>query len=187
MAQNGTSITFEIKSATFARDPPGADAFYAAVGRFVRAWSEFEACLDGTLGIIAALPEWANERGKRQDVVPAPMSAKAAMWRAAFQSLPRLEPVRKLALRFMDDAVATHDDRALILHGRWLRFTSSEPLTVDMERRQRRGKKILVYGGENTVHQIDAATAVAGDLNARLLPIMLFVVQMQQRKAGDKS
>jgi hypothetical protein len=186
MTGNRMSVTIEFKAIPFARDPPNAEPFYAAVGRFVRVWSEFEILLDYVLGMIAAMPEWAEERGKRKDVVPTPMSGKAAMWRDAFRSLPRLEPARERALRFMSDAMDTHDDRTLILHGRWLRFTNSEPLTVELERRKRQGRKILVYGGENTIHQIEAATSEAADLTARLTPIMLFLVGLPRPKAPDK-
>lgn len=173
MSDRSTHVTIEFRHPGFHDDPPGAGELYAAVGRFVRSWSEFEAVLDGLLGIIAAMPEWAEQRRIRQDLVPAPLSKKAEMWRAAFDGIPSLAPARKRALRLMKDALETHDDRTLLLHGRWLRFVKADPPTVEFERRQRKGEKILVYGGAFTADRVRAATAEAQRLTAGLAPLAL--------------
>src|SRR5690242_11162119 len=90
MSDRSAHVTIEFRHPGFHDDPPGADELYAAVGRFVRSWSEFEAVLDGLLGVVAAMPERAEQRRVRRDLVPAPLSKKAEMWRAAFDGIPAL-------------------------------------------------------------------------------------------------
>ncbi len=63
------------------------------------------------------------------------------MWRSAFNDVPRLGPIRRRALKLIEHAQKTHEGRTIILHGRWLRFVATDPLTVEVERQKRRGRR----------------------------------------------
>ncbi len=54
MSYEAKRPAMEFKERGFYEDPPGADALYAAVGRFVHAWSGLEALLDMALAAARA-------------------------------------------------------------------------------------------------------------------------------------
>ena len=185
MPEEPKRLSFTIKSAPFMHDPDGADRFYAAVGRFLRLWGRLETQLDFMLGVIAGLPEWRAPPKGPVEGVPAAMKRKAEMWRLAFKSMAPLAPKRDAALRVMSEMMDTNQDRAIIVHSIWEGFTASDPLTVKMVRRRRKGRTIFVDTRFVTLDQIEKVITDADSLNTRLLVLGFFLIRLTQwKRAG---
>ena len=182
MPEEPKRLSLAIKSVPFMGDPEGADTFYAAAGRFLRLWGRLETHLDFWLSVIANLPEWQAPPKWPVEGVPAAMKRKAEMWRLAFRGMPPLAPQRDTALWFISDMMDTNQDRAVIVHSIWESFTASDPLTVKMVRRRRKGRTVVTETGFITLAQIEQATFEADRLNTHLIPLGLFLARLTQRK-----
>jgi hypothetical protein len=106
-------------------DPPGADAFYKAIGVMMVAWgrleNHFTTCL---LTVMAMMYPRLGEQ------LPMRWKDRANTWKKAFDVLPPLIDLRPDALNVLKDMEKVALDRHALVHALWYEFNSSEPLSI---------------------------------------------------------
>jgi hypothetical protein len=104
-------------------DPPNADEFYAAVGRFTVAWGRFEGHFTAAMLQILSLPEAVH----LTRAVPISWKKRAKLWRDAFNGVDSLRPLQARALGFIQRVMSEIEDRHLGAHAIWDEFVASAP------------------------------------------------------------
>jgi hypothetical protein len=121
------SVTLRLQSTPFAGDPEGADAYYAALGRFIVLWGRFELNFDLTIFTLFMLPE---ARPMITDEMPKTWKLRSAIWRRLFREIERLAPFRVAAAALVVDARKTVQKRNRIYHSGFQAFAIGPPLAL---------------------------------------------------------
>lgn len=170
-----TRLTVTLKSTPFSHDPPNAGEYYEALGRAMVLWGRFENHFSNCIMLIRTMPE-----GKAiEEEHPISWKKRAAFWRKAFNTIPALAKWKDHALRLISDAMTVAQDRHIVTHGDWGKFTSADPLTAEVKMwRHKKGHiNIQTYGV--LIEDLREIATLADDLNTRLIPYMWNLARLQ--------
>jgi hypothetical protein len=160
-------------------DPPNADEFYAAVGRFTVAWGRFEGHFTAAMLQILSLPEAVH----LTRAVPISWKKRAKLWRDAFNGVDSLRPLQARALGFIQRVMSEIEDRHLGAHAIWDEFVASAPeptIRARMISPRRGGPSIIdVIDYEVELWRLKLALVVANNLNIELLEFTNFLSSLR--------
>lgn len=176
MAPGKINLTFNLVSDPFRGEPVDADRFYAAAGRFLMVWGRIEGNLDIMLGHIANLPDWQAPKSKIEELVPASMKRKADMWKHAFKTISSLQSEQPRSIKFMSELMELNDHRAMLVHGKWMKFINAHPLTVEIIKRKRNRGVIRTEIYDVTISHVEEMIETAKLLHDRLAALLLFAI-----------
>jgi hypothetical protein len=104
-------------------DPPGARAFYRALGIMIVAWGRLEGHFLSCILVIMATEA---TRGLARKT-PTAWEERTRIWKDAFRISPALKPHEPAALKFLTEIQDVAKDRHAIVHGLWERFNPISP------------------------------------------------------------
>ena len=165
-------------------DPSDADEFYAMLGKFTVAWSRFEGHFSGALLQILAMPEAAL----LTQALPFSWKRRAKLWRAAFNTIPSLQPMQRNALNFIKIVMDEVQSRHIGVHAIWDEFVpdAQEPTimarTVNPEKSNPDG--IIVTDYKISLSMVHTGLVVANALNRDLVQFTTFLDSLRPPPAG---
>jgi hypothetical protein len=187
MSKDTFTFTANVKSTPWAKEPPGADVFYAALGRVYFLWGRFETHLQMTILGIWNLPEATALNDKFKNEIPVSMKKRAKFWRVAFRELPRLQRYQEAANKLMDEAMEGARRRSILLHSSWGDFESTDPWTAMVTIHRHRGDMLYVETYRITLPKLQEMAEDFDNLNTLLVPLSWNIACLNPPKVPDES
>jgi hypothetical protein len=166
-------------------DPPDADIFYAALGRFTVAWGRFEGHFTAAILLLH------NLRGHdyaATTAVPMSWKRRAETWREAFNILPVLQPLQAKAITYIERVMNEVEDRHIGAHSIWDMFIvpAVEPTIRGrlISAKRRHPGMIDVKDYELRASMLNAALFNVNRLNRDLVEFTTFLGSLRPAPSG---
>jgi hypothetical protein len=183
--QPTATIQIRLKSDPFMDDPPGAEAYYIALGRVIVLWGRLESHFGDILTMICAAPV-----ARHLNLITMPISIKqrAKLLRRLVNQIHALAPIKKSVLDLIPDVKDAAQDRHVIVHGHWNGFIrKDDPNICKFISQKHKDGKIMISTYNVSIEKLDAMAAKFDDLNTRLLPISFAMTQLYPLSDTRKS
>jgi hypothetical protein len=154
------------------------------LGKFTVAWSRLEGHFSGALLQILAMPEAALIA----QALPLSWERRAKLWRAAFNTIPSLQPMQRNALNFLKIVMDEVQSRHIGVHAIWDEFVpdAQEPTilarTVNPEKSNPYG--IIVTDYKIPLSMVHTGLVVANALNRDLVQFTIVLDSLRPPPAG---